>query len=1238
MDSVSISTPFLLFAITERMIAQAGGAVADPFDRPIKNLLAEKYRSLTGMDESSQRWQAFEKAFEAAQAKFLETSRDQANAQVTLGVFSALGDYARIDHEWLESLSGKLEKLSLVGVAPDVETLVNLCMTALKKQGVQAPARADMIDMTRTFIAVLRDRLFAEPAYHKLTHDDGLWERLKMNSDARERYIAQIIRRYQDLDFGNLPRFAERSLRIQDIFVDIHCEAEAQPDLHAFKERARKYQSEHERRSVGKDRPEKTTRLLSFHQALAENFNLVFLGDSGTGKTTLLKYITLAFAEGRPERLGLGENRLPIFVHLYDYAVRRAERGNDSFSLINYLNLSANESLQLDLPPNFFANALENGDCCICLDGLNEIREIGLRRELAAAITSFANQYPRNRYIVASRLAGYGDAPLNPRDFARQTIQPFNAGEIHAFIEKWYRLTEKDIPTRQQYIAHLDETIFGQERIKLLATNPLLLTVMALVHHIDAELPHERIRLYEKCTTALVENWGDFSGAKYNLRRRLLEKLAYWMHTQSGILAVGALELQLRHFLANDPKLQLDDDQVQREVDGFLALVRTSGGLLVERSAGIYVFAHLAFQEFLAACDIEKRLAHNSEALWNEIKPRLHDADWREVILLLLGSLNRFEQHNTELLGRIYHNTDAYEPILHRCLFLAARALADHVEVEAGLRNAILDSLLALAASRELAGWDAFAPLGTLREDRRAALGLLALANNEKAIVGIRLFAAQSLGQLGLADEESRILLGLAHDEKVHADVRSTATLALGQLGHASEIVVDGLLALAQDEKTYPYVRSDAAQSLGRLGHADRNVLDGLLALTQDKEGNERVRRAAAQALGRLKHSDSAVVNGLLALAKDETVDHGVRSAAVQALGRLENTGETILSGLLALSQDEKMDAGVRCDAADALGELGWVDHAARVMLALASDKNVSFWVRNDAASVLGRLGRVAEAGTILLELLCDENVDARVRSDAADLLGRLGHVDEPILQGLLALSQDTKVDARLRSDAAQALGELGREDEAIGVLLTLASDQDAGFWLRSDAAVALGELGQRDEAATILLELAHDEKVNSGGRSAAVNALGQLSHANKAVLSGLLALARDPQMDAGVRSDAAQALGQLGAADEAVFSGLLALVQDQKVDPGVRSEAAQSLGQLHQADQTVVNGLLGLVRDEKVDAWVRIDAAQALTKLGNADESVLTGLLGLVHDEKMGISLRSAAYHTLKAALGEGQ
>ncbi|MFQ5615951.1 MAG: hypothetical protein ACE5GO_05770 [Anaerolineales bacterium] len=191
---------------------------------------------------------------------------------------------------------------------------------------------------------------------------------------------------------------------------------------------------------------------------------------------------------------------------------------------------------------------------------------------------------------------------------------------------------------------------------------------------------------------------------------------------------------------------------------------------------GVYAFPHLTFQEYLAASDVERRLAHSIEEIWAVIQPHLHDPHWREVILLLLGRLNKFERHPTELVRRIYERTDEYEDVLHRHLFLAARALADRVEVDAALHDAIVDHLLDLARTGALEA------LGQLQGDGRAAAGLLALARGPQVGAVVRGMAAKTLGQLGRADEAAPILLALARDDGAPDHVRSVAYDSLKSL------------------------------------------------------------------------------------------------------------------------------------------------------------------------------------------------------------------------------------------------------------------------------------------------------------------------------------------------------------------------------------------------------------------------------------------------------------------------
>ena len=69
----------------------------------------------------------------------------------------------------------------------------------------------------------------------------------------------------------------------------------------------------------------------------------------------------------------------------------------------------------LNLPRNFFEEALVAGRCLVCLDGLDEVWAVDRRKAITDAVRALASRYRNNRYLVTSRIVGYSDAPLDRR-------------------------------------------------------------------------------------------------------------------------------------------------------------------------------------------------------------------------------------------------------------------------------------------------------------------------------------------------------------------------------------------------------------------------------------------------------------------------------------------------------------------------------------------------------------------------------------------------------------------------------------------------------------------------------------------------------------------------------------------------------------------------------------------------------------------------------------------------------
>ena len=89
----------------------------------------------------------------------------------------------------------------------------------------------------------------------------------------------------------------------------------------------------------------------------------------------------------------------------------------------------------------------------------------------------------------------------------------------------------------------MQQALAEQKRIQELARNPLLLTIIALIHRYEAHLPRQRYKLYERAMNTLLTNWDAGKDLNYKLPfeylnrddiPRLMQQLAYWIHTQGS--------------------------------------------------------------------------------------------------------------------------------------------------------------------------------------------------------------------------------------------------------------------------------------------------------------------------------------------------------------------------------------------------------------------------------------------------------------------------------------------------------------------------------------------------------------------------------------------------------------------------------------------------------------------------------------------------------------------------------
>jgi len=536
-----------------------------------------------------------------------------------------------------------------------------------------------------------------------------------------QRYLQHLVDAYQYLEFKGIVQFEKLPLRLslEKVYVNLWAQQEL-PTGETLKEElrlaGRKIAADKE--MLLDDELElmiERAKPMQVEEALTEYPALVILGDPGSGKSTLLKHLVLNAARNFDR-----EKRLPILLPLAAYA--NALQAQPHLSLRDFLP-EFYKGLQ-EFPENpalLFYDALDNGKALVLLDGLDEVHDPNERSRVVHHVKNFYlnHRHAANKFVITSRIVGYREAPLEADDVFHFTLLDFSKEQISQFVENWcltYEIaqsgeTPKATRDAEQEKNKLLKAIFGNPGVEKLAANPLLLTILALIHRQGTELPNRRAELYELYLTTLIKTWnrarslaGMSVGSMDDKETvKILAPLAYWMHANrpSGTARRAELEREIARHFTERRKFSLED--AEREAGRFLDDVRQYSGLLAERGPDAYGFVHLTFEEYLAARHIVFQGQVNEQKSLELLRKHAYDPAWREVILLALGYLGLVanEEEKTALFVRGLLNDEPPSYHLGENVELAGSALKDIGRVSVGedCWKEVIDRLLSTMTS-----------------------------------------------------------------------------------------------------------------------------------------------------------------------------------------------------------------------------------------------------------------------------------------------------------------------------------------------------------------------------------------------------------------------------------------------------------------------------------------------------------------------------------------------------------
>ncbi|NET79646.1 MAG: signal transduction protein [Okeania sp. SIO1F9] len=768
---------------------------------------------------------------------------------------------------------------------------------------------------------------------------------------------------------------------------------------------------------------------------------------------------------GKGGYLGLDPNTdyLPILIRMRDLA-RHPDK-----SILEYARIFSEKTMAVKtLPTGFFEHWLEDGRALILLDGLDEVAEEGKRYDVVRRIENFLGQFDRNRAIITSRPAGYRRDFFRTEEFPHYQMQSFDDEKISAFINNWYDSRFLDKGEAERRKESLRKALDDNDRIKLLARNPLLLTIIALIHRYQAVLPKKRFELYDAAVKTLLTSW-DANKEISNHRvfkyldlddlRRLMELLAFWVHTQGNVgdneggTLIDRDELieQLSREIKRLKQVQLY--QAKEEAERFVELIRERTGLLNEQGQDFYGFVHKTFQEYLCAEEIDYQADNEGdfEIVLDSIREHLHDSHWREVLLLLIAQQK--PKKAAKAMRAILNRGSEHEEWLHRDLLFTVSCLAEDPKglrgADAELVHEILEKLVELeVSSEELLGWkvrrQVYQIFCSLYETDFEAEILEMLKERADLIDEERLLKYRS--DLGEKQEVIGELLARLQDE--NSKVRQNSTLVLGDLGDSSQTVTNALV-MRLDDKDFN-VRRTAAFSLSKLGNSSENVIFALVARLEDEDSD--VRLSSADALGKLGNSSEKVVDALLSRLNDNSP---ACYRAAWALSQLCQNSDILVDKLLKLLENE--DSSFHAGVADTLGQLSdRSDKVTNALLVLLAEQDSSIRVR--VAQSLFRLGNRSSIIFNTLETLLEDD-NFIVRKVAARTLGDFLTSSGTVVTNLLPLLKDDN--PYVRWNTAMALSKLANNSNTVVIDLLLLLE-DENFYVRRNVAKALGKLGKK--------------------------------------------------------------------------------------------------------------------------------------------------------------------------------
>lgn len=349
---------------------------------------------------------------------------------------------------------------------------------------------------------------------------------------------------------------------------------------------------------------------------LDQNRWIVILGDPGSGKTTLARWLILHCAK---TFIHNQSGRLPILARVGEFA--SALDHDPNLSLMDYLCQPTWFGRSLIQNPNdqqFIREFIKHGHALIILDGLDEIPNFRQRQHIVRLIEQFLEEWTvcpvtfispldklvlndttssmlcstvGNQVIITSRIVGYYICPITSGHIRHYNISPLTLSTTNSFIDYWFASVHSSLGISEwksnQAIVRMTvladgskAMLMNNEDLQKLASNPMMLAVFCTLMLFQSN--EEEIRLLRKQRICLLHTTSEYTLQsclpllnKNNVFLHCLIDVALYVHEHSSSGLIELLDMK--------NVLRRSVDINEEIIDDFISVIDSERSLFLPR-------------------------------------------------------------------------------------------------------------------------------------------------------------------------------------------------------------------------------------------------------------------------------------------------------------------------------------------------------------------------------------------------------------------------------------------------------------------------------------------------------------------------------------------------------------------------------------------------------------------------------------------------------------------------------